>query len=106
MSNILGERISDLMKKNGLNQKEKVKITEISMSRYIRGERTPKGTVIVDLANVLGTTPNYLLGQDDKETENDPELEYYSVQRMIARNASNWTAKQKADLVNAIFETK
>lgn len=104
MSNELGTRISDLMKQNGLTQKEladKIHVTTVSMSRYINGERIPKGPVIANLATALHVDPAYLLGID--KSEDDPELVFYRTQRAIARNAKNWTPKQKADLVNAII---
>ena len=76
-------------------------ITEVSLSRYISGDRIPKGPVIANIAAALHTTSDYLLGQ---EFEEDPETVYYQTQRAIARNAKHWTKKQKADLVNALFE--
>ena len=106
-NNILGSRISDLLQKNGLTQRElaeQVGVTEVSMSRYVKGERTPKGPIVVNIANALHTTVEDLMGQEPKER--DPELEYYRTQRAIARNAKNWTQKQKADLVNALFDSE
>ena len=44
----LGERIAGLLKQLGITQRElaeRIGITEVSMSRYIRGDRTPKGPV-------------------------------------------------------------
>ena len=105
MNQILGSRISELLTKNGMSQREladEVGVTEVSMSRYIRGDRTPKGPIIANIAKALHTTSDYLL---DHEGEEDSELVYYQTQRAIARNASKWTQKQKADLVNALFET-
>lgn len=105
MNQILGLRISELLSKNGMSQRElaeKVGVTEVSMSRYISGDRTPKGPIIANIAKALHTTSDYLLGH---ESEEDSELVYYQTQRAIARNASKWTQKQKADLVNALFET-
>jgi transcriptional regulator with XRE-family HTH domain len=102
----LGGRISDLLQKHGLTQRElaeKVGVTEVSMSRYISGDRTPKGPIIANIALALHTTSDYLLGQ---EADEDSELEYYRTQRAIARNAKKWTQKQKADLVNALFESE
>lgn len=61
-----------LLNKNNMTQKElanRVGITEASMSRYIRGNRTPKGTVISNIANVLHTTTDYLLGSEAKGNE-------------------------------------
>lgn len=104
MNTNLGERISELLSKNGLSQREladKVGVTEVSMSRYIKGDRVPKGPIIANIALALHTTSDYLLGQ---ETEEDSETVYYQTQRAIARNASKWSQKQKADLVNALFE--
>lgn len=105
MSNSLGERISELLKRTGLSQRElaaQVGVTEVSMSRYINGDRIPKGPIIANIASALHTTSDYLL---NKEQEEDAELVYYQTQRAIARNAGKWTQKQKADLVNALFES-
>jgi hypothetical protein len=74
------------------------------MSRYVKGDRTPNGPIIVNIANALHTTVEDLMGQEPKQ--NDPELEYYRCQRCIARNSKSWTQKQKADLVNALFESE
>ena len=107
INNILGSRISDLLQKNGLTQRELAKqvgVTEVSISRYVNGERTPKGPNVVNIANALNTTVEYLMGHETKEI--DPELEYYRCQRAIARNAKNWSQKQKADLVNALFNSE
>ncbi len=104
---ILGNRISDLLNQQGLSQREladKVGVTEVSMSRYIKGDRTPKGPIIANIAKVLHTTSDFLLGHEQED--GDPEIEYYQTQRAIARNAGIWTQKQKADLVNALFENK
>ena len=102
---VVGVRISDLLEQQGLTQHElaqKAGVTDVSMSRYISGDRTPKAPILSNIAKVLHTTSEYLLGHDVEEV--DPELEYYRTQRSIARNADKWTKKQKADLVNALFE--
>jgi transcriptional regulator with XRE-family HTH domain len=104
MKNTLGGRISELLEKYGLSQRElaeTVGVTEVSMSRYINGDRRPKDAILKNIAQALHTTPAYLL---DAEGEDDPELVYYQTQRAIARNARNWTVKQKRDLVNALFD--
>ena len=105
MSKTLGGRISELLEKLGMTQRElaeTVGVTEVSMSRYIKGDRVPKGPIIANIAHALHTTTDYLLG---KEADEDSELAYYQTQRAIARNAKNWSQKQKADLVNALFGT-
>ena len=63
--NPLGSRISELLNKSGMTQKElaeKIGVTEVSAHRYINGDRNPKGSTIVKIADALGTTSDYLLG--------------------------------------------
>ena len=103
MTNSLGGRISELLDQYGLTQRElaeRVGVTEVSMSRYIRGDRMPRGPILANIAAALHTTPEYLLNQ---EADDDSELVYYRTQRAIARNAKKWTNKQKVDLISALF---
>ena len=103
MPNSLGGRISELLDQYGLTQRElaeRVGVTEVSMSRYIRGDRMPRGPILANIAAALHTTPEYLLNQ---EADDDSELVYYRTQRAIARNAKKWTNKQKVDLISALF---
>lgn len=104
---VLGTRISELLEQRGISQREladRVGVTEASMSRYINGGRTPKAPILVNIAKELHTTSDYLLGHEVEDA--DPETEYYRTQRAVARNANKWSKKQKADLVNALFETE
>lgn len=103
--NIIGERIAGLLMEQGKTQRELAKqvgTTEASISRYIKGNRVPKSTILANIAKALHTTTDYLLGNE--KDSNDPELEYNYTQRAIARNANWWSKKQKLDLVNALFE--
>lgn len=61
----MGKRITERLNELGMSQCElakKVKITEVSLSRYINGDRTPKGPVISSIARALGVTSDWLLG--------------------------------------------
>ena len=72
------ERVRSLMKEKNMSQKElaeKAGITEASMSKYLSGERTPRVDVIVNLANALETTTDYLLGKDVILTSNEEEFQ-------------------------------
>lgn len=105
--NIIGERIAGLLMEQGKTQRklaEQVGTTEASISRYIKGDRVPKGPILANIAKALHTTTDYLLGNE--KDSNDPELEYNYTQRAIARNANRWSKKQKLDLVNALFENE
>lgn len=73
----LGERIAGLLKQLGITQRElaeRIGITEVSMSRYIRGDRTPKGPVVANMATALNTTTDYLLGIGESNEEKREEL--------------------------------
>lgn len=101
----IGERISKRLNEAGISQRklaDLIGVTEVSMSRYIRGERTPNGIIVAKIATALHTTSDELLGSS--KTEEDPELAYYKVQRVIARNVRSWTAKQRADICYALFD--
>ena len=100
MGTELGARITEMLRKRGLQQKElaqRIGITETAMSRYIAGTREPKPDVIANMATALHTTSDYLLG-----IEND-SFNYHQVRRMIARNASSMTDQEKKALIDALF---
>lgn len=45
---------------------EKTKISEVTLSRYIHGDRQPRANNIANIANVLQTTTDYLLGGENQ----------------------------------------
>lgn len=79
---VFSERISELMKRNQLSQKdlaEKAKVTESAMSYYVRGDRTPRSDVLTRIAKTLNTSTDYLLGNtavDSPNSANKEELLY------------------------------
>lgn len=100
MAKNLGNRISELIKKRNISQKElatQIGVTEAAMSRYIAGTREPKPEVLANIATALHTTSDYLLG-----IEND-DFNYNSVRRIIARNSSRMTVQEKKALIDALF---
>ena len=100
MGKTLGERISEMLRKQGVQQKElaeRIGITEAAMSRYIAGTREPKPDVIANMAITLRTTSDYPLG-----IENDA-FNYHQVRRITARNASSMTDQEKKALIDALF---
>ena len=100
MGQELGERIADLLKKKAMQQKELAEcigLTEATMSRYISGVRDPKPEVLANIATALHTTSDYLLGIEQDE------FSLPRIQRMIARNASVLTDREKKELISALF---
>lgn len=65
--NVFSERLKELLDKRGLSQREladKIGTTEVSVSRYVKGDRTPKGPIITKIAQVLNVSTDYLLRYD------------------------------------------
>lgn len=61
----MGDRIKKCLEESGMSQRElaaKCKCTEVTISRYISGDRTPKGPIIVLIAKALGVSCDWLLG--------------------------------------------
>ena len=98
--NILGQRINELLRKYNKSQRNFAKdigISEVSLSRYISGERLPSVDILTKIANGLYTTPNYLLGFELNGSD------YNNTYFLIQKNVDNWTDMQKAKLVLALF---
>lgn len=96
------ERVRSLMKEKNMSQKElaeKAGITEASMSKYLSGERTPRVDVIVNLANALETTTDYLLGNDVNDCRS-----FIETKALLARSKKDLTADQKNSLIKFLLE--
>lgn len=52
---------------------EQVGVTEVSMSRYVNGERIPKAPMAIRMADVLGVDVKELYGWDDEHVVGEPE---------------------------------
>lgn len=68
MSGIIIDRLNKLIEQHGITQRDlanEVGVTEVSVSRYVHGTRTPRGDILVKIAMVLHTTAEYLTGLDD-----------------------------------------
>lgn len=66
--NILGKRLLDLLEKHDMTQRDlakKINASDITISRYVRGLQLPRIDIIKAMADILGVTADYLLGNDD-----------------------------------------
>ena len=100
-------RTKQLMKDNGISQKELAAlsgISESSISRYLSGELEPRMDILSNIARVLGTTSSYLLGEDGRlVSEQAPFAETVCV---VTRNKSKLTDQEKAELIKILFGGK
>lgn len=68
-SEMFSNRIKTILKEKNMTQKqlaEKTGITEVSISRYVNGDRAPKGPAIIEIAKALGVDAGYLLDFERK----------------------------------------
>ena len=96
------DKVKELMKNQGINQKklsQLSEITEASISRYLKGERTARLDIIINFAKALNVTTEYLLN-DDEETNLKP---YQEIATAIARNGNALTAEEKNQLIALIL---
>ena len=103
MSKLFAERLSSMMKKNKMNQKElalKIGVTEAAISRYIGGERDPKIDVVANMATALHTTTDYLLGREDADYV---QTELGRIKMFVARNSLAMTKDQKRELIEVLL---
>ena len=98
----LGERIKEYLEKTGMSQKElaeKTGCTEAAISHYIRGDRTPRASVLSRIAIALGTTSDYLM--EGVPVDVKEELGY--AKKLIARNVSQMTNAEKKEILNILM---
>ena len=96
------EKVKQLMQEQNINQKQLSQlsgITEASVSRYLKNERTARIDIVVNFAKALNVTTEYLLNDDD-ETELEP---YTEIATAIARNGGESTAEEKNKLIALIL---
>lgn len=65
----IGGRIAELLEKRGMTQRTlaaEIGSTEVSVSRYIKNQRTPNGPMILAIAKALGVSCDYLLGKSEE----------------------------------------
>lgn len=102
MAREITKRISGLLSRRNMNQKElsmATGITESSISHYVKGDRIPRGVNLLKIAKALDTSTDYLLGNEDSDLEKDLQV----VKTLIARNASQMTKDEKMELMSVLL---
>ena len=103
MARAITFQIKELLQEKGVSQKELSKltgITESAISHYVNGTRVPRGTNLIKIAKVLGTTVENLLNRD-KELDKEKDLVF--AKSLIARNASKMTNEEKMEFISLLM---
>lgn len=98
---MIGDRISLLLKETGYTQKEfalMCGVTEAAMCRYLKNEREPKIEVVANMATALNTTVEYLISGKKEETS------FEDVYRLVSRSTITMTDDEKLKLIKLLME--
>lgn len=102
-SNRFAERLRELMTNSQIKQKElaqRARITEAALSRYLNDGRIPRIDIVANLATVLNTTTDYLLGRTERDED---DRDFYGIKRLVARGSKTMTQSEKLELINILF---
>lgn len=72
------KNLSNLLEEEGITQRElaeKIGVTEVTISRYLSGERNPRIEIVSKIANFFNVTTDYLLGLSDEKENSSTETE-------------------------------
>lgn len=62
---VIGKRIKAALDAKGMTQRElakKIRVREVSVSRYVTGNRIPRAPILMEMARVLGVSCDFLMG--------------------------------------------
>ena len=91
-----------MLKARNMTQKElakKAEVTEAAMSHYVKGDRTPRSSVLARIAMALDTTSEYLMeGVPQNYVD---EIGY--AKRLIARNVNQMSNAEKREILSILL---
>ena len=95
-------RLEEMLKARNMTQKElskKAEVTEAAMSHYVKGDRTPRSSVLARIAMALDTTSEYLMeGVPQNYVD---EIGY--AKRLIARNVNQMSNAEKREILSILL---
>ena len=95
-------RLEEMLKARNMTQKElakKAEVTEAAMSHYVKGDRTPRSSVLSRIAMALDTTSEYLMeGVPQNYVD---EIGY--AKRLIARNVNQMSNAEKREILSILL---
>lgn len=105
-STTVKDRIGELLSETGMSQKALADATNLSegaVSHYLKGDRVPKGAILLNIANALGTTVDYLTGKSNEAHKSSSEQELDQAFELIARNAKTLTDEERKRFAKILF---
>lgn len=103
--NSVANRLSMMLEEKNMTQRklsELIGVSEVTISRYLNGSRSPKADIIIDIANALDVSVDYLLGREDQKNiskkeqqKHDEFIENVRIQFMDASEKDRDTIYRK-----------
>ena len=100
--NDIGNKIKTLCKEQRLTQAklaQNLGISEVSMSRYVRGQRIPRAMELLKIAKATGSSCEELLGYEDNYA-----ADYLRIKQLLRKNCKRMTKTEKAKLIMIMLE--
>ncbi len=112
MQEIFVKRLVELMENANMTQIElaqKIGTTNVTISRYISGERCPRIEIIAQIAKVFNVSIDYLLGMPSGKSshliENDSIIELYKiVNRLGFLDSDHKLSREQITLIKKLLE--
>lgn len=101
--NVIGANISRRLGTLGMTQRalaDRIGVTEVTVSRYVSGERIPKGPLLVKMANALKTTPAELCGE---AITGSPREMFCQTRAIVKSFQGKWTNAEKLIIFLALM---
>ena len=83
---------------------QKAGVTEAAVSHYINGDRSPRGAILLNIANALGTTTDFLLSVSKSEKNNISENEIENCYKLLAKNINQVSFEQKQRFLKLLLQ--
>lgn len=78
-------------------------LSEGAVSHYLKGDRIPKGAILLNIANALGTTVDYLTEKSNEAHKFSSEQELEQAFELIVRNAKTLTDEERKWFAKILF---
>ena len=113
MQDIFIRRLIELMEENNLSQVDLSKLigtTNVTICRYITGQRKPRIEIVAKMAEVLGTSIDYLLGFSNVKnfTNSKIDTNLHRIQKKLSSlgllNSKNELSNSQIELIEKLLD--
>lgn len=101
----LGRRIAWLLGQKGMRQTDlafEAGLSEVTVSRYIRGERTPGAEELLRIAEALNVSTDFLLTGESGARRRIGIEEFINVRNVIKAYSEYWREDEKEILIGLL----